>query len=570
MLDDADAAIARAQAAGVSRMLLAGVAPEAWERDDVLATRHESLVVSYGLHPQLVPTLDDAACDRIVGDARRALARRGPRVVAVGEIGLDGVGERARVDDRQERVFRAQLALARAASLAGGAARPARASARARRPARRARGRAAAVGRRLHRCSASPELVQAVRGARTATSRFSGSLTWHGGANKAARAAAVVPRDRLRRRDRRARPDAGAAAAGAQRARLPRCNRGRPSRTFGASISPKRRASPTRTRAACSNLLDRSHAHARARQGNRVSPAPPLRPHRPPRRRRAPWSGSRRARHGRRARRRRLVRRRGAGALGHRHALARRLRSRVRHQHQPPAAGGGDVGGQAQGDDAGRARARHQSAGDGAAGAAVLQRQDVRRDPRSRGPTSSSTPSTTSPPSVTSWPRARRAAFRWCRRRARRGAWIRRSCAWSTSPRRRSIRSPTPCAARCARSTTFRRRGRSASPPSTRRRRRRCRTICTTTAATASAASARAARNDLHCCEERRVIYGTAGFVTGAFGLACASVVVRAIAGSDATSALATPVAPPARPSLRSASSRRCRVETARRARDRP
>lgn len=36
--------------------------------------------------------------------------------------------------------------------------------------------------------------------------------------------------------------------------------------------------------------------------------------------------------------------------------------------------------------------------------------------------------------------------------------------------------------------------------------------------------------NDFHSCEERRVIYGTAGFVTGAFGLACASVVVRALA----------------------------------------
>jgi tRNA A37 threonylcarbamoyladenosine dehydratase len=37
-------------------------------------------------------------------------------------------------------------------------------------------------------------------------------------------------------------------------------------------------------------------------------------------------------------------------------------------------------------------------------------------------------------------------------------------------------------------------------------------------------------KNDFHSCEERRVIYGTAGFVTGAFGLACASVVVRALA----------------------------------------
>jgi tRNA A37 threonylcarbamoyladenosine dehydratase len=36
-------------------------------------------------------------------------------------------------------------------------------------------------------------------------------------------------------------------------------------------------------------------------------------------------------------------------------------------------------------------------------------------------------------------------------------------------------------------------------------------------------------KNDHHSCEERRVIYGTAGFVTGSFGLACASVVVRAL-----------------------------------------
>jgi tRNA threonylcarbamoyladenosine dehydratase len=37
--------------------------------------------------------------------------------------------------------------------------------------------------------------------------------------------------------------------------------------------------------------------------------------------------------------------------------------------------------------------------------------------------------------------------------------------------------------------------------------------------------------NDLHSCEERRLIYGTASFVTGAFGLAAAGVVVKAIAG---------------------------------------
>lgn len=36
-------------------------------------------------------------------------------------------------------------------------------------------------------------------------------------------------------------------------------------------------------------------------------------------------------------------------------------------------------------------------------------------------------------------------------------------------------------------------------------------------------------KNEHHSCEERRLIYGTASFVTGSFGLCCASVVVRAL-----------------------------------------
>jgi len=36
-------------------------------------------------------------------------------------------------------------------------------------------------------------------------------------------------------------------------------------------------------------------------------------------------------------------------------------------------------------------------------------------------------------------------------------------------------------------------------------------------------------KNEFHSCDERRLIYGTASFVTGSFGLSCASVVVRAL-----------------------------------------
>ncbi len=41
--------------------------------------------------------------------------------------------------------------------------------------------------------------------------------------------------------------------------------------------------------------------------------------------------------------------------------------------------------------------------------------------------------------------------------------------------------------------------------------------------------------NDLHGCMHRNVIYGTAGFVTGAFGLACASAAVRTLLGQPVT-----------------------------------
>lgn len=36
-------------------------------------------------------------------------------------------------------------------------------------------------------------------------------------------------------------------------------------------------------------------------------------------------------------------------------------------------------------------------------------------------------------------------------------------------------------------------------------------------------------KNEFHSCEDRSVIYGTAGFVTGTFGMMCASLVVRQI-----------------------------------------
>ena len=190
-LDDVDDAIARAHAAGVSRLLLAGVGPDTWQRDDALAMRHDSLVVSYGVHPQLVRTIGEAALDDHLHELDARLRNRDARVVAVGEIGLDGLDANRDCLPLQERYFREQLRAARAHQLpvALHVLRQHPQALKILADERVERGV-------LHSCSASPELVRQYVALGLYVS-FSGSITWHGADNKAARAAAEVPRDRL-------------------------------------------------------------------------------------------------------------------------------------------------------------------------------------------------------------------------------------------------------------------------------------------------------------------------------------------------------------------------------------
>jgi TatD DNase family protein len=190
-LDDADAAIARARAAGVARMLLAGVGPEQWDRDDALAARHDALVVSYGVHPQLVGGVGEASFDDLMQQLATRLRQRDARVVAVGEIGLDGLDANRDCLPLQERYFREQLRLARKHDL------PVALHVLRQHPqALKILADERVEHGVLHSCSASPELVREYVALGLHVS-FSGSITWHDGANKAARAAAEVPRDRL-------------------------------------------------------------------------------------------------------------------------------------------------------------------------------------------------------------------------------------------------------------------------------------------------------------------------------------------------------------------------------------
>ena len=106
---DRDAMRARAAAAGVGHCVLPAVAPANFEAVRLLAHRHGDSY-ALGIHPLCTPDADDEALALL--DRALAAHRGDPRLVAVGEIGLDyfvpGLD-----GPRQERFYREQLALAR-------------------------------------------------------------------------------------------------------------------------------------------------------------------------------------------------------------------------------------------------------------------------------------------------------------------------------------------------------------------------------------------------------------------------------------------------------------------------
>jgi len=102
---DREEVLQRARDAGVTTILTVGVDLPSSRRAVELAARYEMVYAAVGVHPHDAKTLDGAALA-----ALRDLAQR-PKVVAVGEIGLDfyrDFSPRA----TQRRAFRAQLAWA--------------------------------------------------------------------------------------------------------------------------------------------------------------------------------------------------------------------------------------------------------------------------------------------------------------------------------------------------------------------------------------------------------------------------------------------------------------------------
>lgn len=107
---DRDAVLTRARLAGVSAMIVVGY-DLASSRDAVaLADAHPDLFATVAIHPHHASSATPAALEEL----RRLAAH--PRVVAIGETGLDYYRNRA-PQDVQIAAFRAQLALARHAAL---------------------------------------------------------------------------------------------------------------------------------------------------------------------------------------------------------------------------------------------------------------------------------------------------------------------------------------------------------------------------------------------------------------------------------------------------------------------
>ncbi|HVU37613.1 MAG TPA: TatD family hydrolase [Opitutales bacterium] len=118
---DVAGTLARAERAGVGRVITIGTGPEDWELYAMLAGMHPDHVdYTIGLHPCDVPEDESwpGLVEKIPPYFQRARGA-GPKPVALGEIGLDRFHlpkdpEKAAAQfARQEAAFRAQLAMAR-------------------------------------------------------------------------------------------------------------------------------------------------------------------------------------------------------------------------------------------------------------------------------------------------------------------------------------------------------------------------------------------------------------------------------------------------------------------------
>lgn len=108
--EELDAVVARAEAAGVGRMVTISTRVKEQAKLRAIAERFPNVYCSVGTHPHHADEEDGIAPDELI-----ALTRH-PKVVALGEAGLDNFYDNGS-PEAQERGFRAHIAAARATGL---------------------------------------------------------------------------------------------------------------------------------------------------------------------------------------------------------------------------------------------------------------------------------------------------------------------------------------------------------------------------------------------------------------------------------------------------------------------
>jgi TatD DNase family protein len=108
--DGIQGALRRSRAAGVGAIVVPAVSPENFSRVAALAANEPDVFYALGIHPMYVDHLSDTALDELHNALDRS--RHDPKLVAVGEIGLDhyvpGLDR-----EKMERFYIAQCRLAR-------------------------------------------------------------------------------------------------------------------------------------------------------------------------------------------------------------------------------------------------------------------------------------------------------------------------------------------------------------------------------------------------------------------------------------------------------------------------
>ena len=107
---DREEVLERARQTGLVRILNPGIDLQSSNTALLLAENHPEVFVAVGVHPNSATTFDDHTLQQLTELAAH------PKVVAIGEIGLDYYRDRA-PQDVQRRIFRMQLELASELSL---------------------------------------------------------------------------------------------------------------------------------------------------------------------------------------------------------------------------------------------------------------------------------------------------------------------------------------------------------------------------------------------------------------------------------------------------------------------